>query len=145
MTVGRICSRDVDFATVEESVRAAAQRMLQRKVGSLVVLDESRRPVGIVTDRDLTVKVLAYGLDGNAIKVGEIMTENPRTITEDAPVEEALAAMRGTGCRRLPVIGESGNLAGVISLDDVLGLIAEEARMIGDLLERESPLNINEP
>jgi CBS domain-containing protein len=145
MTVGRICSRDVDSANIEESVRTAAQRMLQRKVGSLIVLDESSRPVGIVTDRDLTIKVLAYGLDGNDVKVGEIMTENPSTIADDAPVEDALAAMRGAGCRRLPVIGSAGTLVGVITLDDVLGLIAEEARMIGDLLDRESPLNISDP
>ncbi len=139
MTVGKICSRHVDVARPDESVHAIAQRMLQRNVGTVVVHDEAHKPVGIVTDRDLVIKVMAHGLDGHATPVGEIMTDHPRTIGEDMPIDSALSEMRAGEFRRLPVVDGDGTLVGVVSLDDIIGKLAEETRMIGSLLAREGP------
>ena len=139
MTAGRICVRDVDLAESHESVQAAAARMHARNVGSLIVANAHKKPVGIVTDRDLVVKVLAHGRNPFQTTVGEIMTLIPRCITEDTGLEDAIAVMRSGPYRRLPVINETGQLVGVLSLDDVLRLLADELHEIGRLIERETP------
>jgi len=138
MSAGRICSRDVDTASYDEKVIDAARRMRDRQVGTVIVLDE-QRPVGIVTDRDLTVRVLAAGLDPRVTRVSEVMTPSPTTIREEDSIEAALGYMRAGRFRRLPVVGRDGRLLGILALDDVLELVAEELADIGQLLKREAP------
>jgi len=139
MSIRQVCARQVDLAEPRESVQVAAARMNARNVGSLVVVNEQTRPVGIVTDRDLTVKVVAQGLDPFTTFVGDVMTICPQAVSDDASIEEALTAMRAGPFRRLPVVDQSGQLVGVVSVDDVLELLAEEFCQIGLLLRRESP------
>ena len=139
MTIASILSRQVDTVGSLETARTAAQRMLQRNVGSLVVLDRSRRPVGIVTDRDLTLRVLALGRDGSLVPVGEVMTPDPRTVRDGASIVACLDIMRTVGARRLPVVDAQDAIVGVVSIDDILGRLAEEARLIGTVLAQESP------
>ncbi len=139
MSVGRICMREVHLAQPGESVFEAARRMRARGVGTLVILDGSAKPVGMVTDRDLALRVVAVAGDARATTVGEVMTEHPRTVSESAPIEAALSLMRSGSCRHLPVVNEDGNLVGIVSLDDILPLLAEEFGLIGGLLEREAP------
>ena len=139
MSVGRICTRYVDLADPEETVQAAARRMLERKVGTLVILDQAKRPVGLLTDRDLVLRVLAPGQDPRQTSVGAVMTKEPKTVTEGTPIEQALVLMRSGAFRRLPVVGGDGTLVGLISLDDILSLLAEELREVGTLVEREMP------
>lgn len=139
MSAGRICRREVFVAGLGESVRAIAQRMREENVGTVVVRDERGRPAGILTDRDLTLRVLAEDKDPKTTPVLEVMTSVPRTITEDTAIESALAIMRAEKCRRLPVVGRDGRLVGVLSLDDILELLAEEFGTIGGLLRAEEP------
>ena len=139
MSVGRICSREVDLAEPQESAHQAAGRMHSRMVGTLVVLDEENRPIGILTDRDLAVRVVAEGRSPTETTVEQVMTPDPHKLSEHAPIEEALGVMRAGRVRRLPVVDHEGALVGLLSLDDVLGLLAEEFRDIGQLLEEESP------
>jgi CBS domain-containing protein len=139
MTIKRICNREVDTAGTEETARAAADRMAVRNVGSLVIIDEDRHPIGILTDRDLAVHVVGEGRDPIATLVGEVMTEEPRTIRESVPIEDALAMMRSLEVRRLPVVDSRRKLVGIVSVDDILSLLAEEFREIGRLLKAESP------
>jgi CBS domain-containing protein len=142
MSVGRICIREVDTALEVESAQEAAQRMHDRKVGTLVVVDELERPIGILTDRDLAVRVVARGADPYVVTVSELMTRLPRTVNQNAPIEAALASMRAGACRRLPVVDDKGKLVGLVSLDDILNLIAEEFRQVGKLLSEESPSSL---
>jgi CBS domain-containing protein len=139
MTVGRICQREVDLADAGEPVRAAAQRMRARNVGSLVILDTERRPIGIVTDRDLALAVVAEGRDADEVRVGDVMSPAPRTVSEDTPIEDTLAVMRARHVRRLPVVDARGRLVGMVSVDDVLSLLAEEFAQLGGLIEGSSP------
>jgi CBS domain-containing protein len=139
MSVGRICNRSVDIAEMQEPVIAAARRMHARKVGSLVVIDKDQRPLGIVTDRDLTIRVLAEGLDATQTTIGEVMSRLPRTVQEETAIEEALGIMRSGSFRRLPVVDRDGRLVGILSLDDILDLLAEEFGQIGRLLASEAP------
>jgi CBS domain-containing protein len=138
MSVGRICSRDVDTANYDEPVLDSACRMRDRQVGTVVVVDDMR-PVGILTDRDLTVRVLAAGLDPQATRVSEVMTPSPTTIGEDDSIEKAVGYMCAGRFRRLPVVGRDGRVIGILALDDVLERVADELADIGQLLKREGP------
>lgn len=139
MSVGRICVRDVDLADADETVGQIASRMRDRGVGTLLILDEAKRPLGIITDRDLVKRVLAVGRDPSTTLVEEVMTRDLRTVSEEGAIEAALSLMRSGRFRRLPVVNNQGQLVGLLSLDDVLILLAEEFTDVGRLLERETP------
>jgi CBS domain-containing protein len=140
MSVGRICLRDVDLAEPGESASEAARRMRERGVGTLLVLDQAKRPVGLVTDRDLAMRVVAAGRDPRRVTVRQVMTPHPRTAGENTPIESALSLMHSGGFRRLPIVDDDGRLVGILSLDDVLALLAEEFASIRALLERVAPV-----
>ncbi len=139
MSVGRICRRNVFIANLDENVRDVARRMREHNVGTLVALDANREPVGIVTDRDIAVRVVAEDRDARKTTVLDVMTIVPQTVSEDTPIEVALQMMRGGAFRRVPVIGKDGSLVGLLSLDDVLDLLADEFHVIGELIRTERP------
>ncbi len=143
MDVGSIATREVDLADLGKTAAVAAQRMLQRNVGTLVVRDSHRRPIGILTDRDLTLRVLAKGIDGTQIQVQDVFTASPRRIPERASIGTALAMMRETGVRRLPVVDDDDRLVGLIALDDIVALLCEEAATIGAVLAKEGPRTLS--
>lgn len=126
MSIGRICSRQVSVVEPHETAATAAARMRERNVGTLVVLGPGRRPIGIVTDRDLVVRVIAAGRDAAAMRVVDVMTAEPRTLVEPTRIEDALVEMRRLGVRRMPVVGSAGELLGLVSIDDLLALLARE-------------------
>jgi CBS domain-containing protein len=145
MSVGRIGVRSVDVAEMDESTTVAAQRMHARNVGMLVVVDKEQRPLGVVTDRDLVVRVLAESRDPSETTLGEVMNRLPHTANEEMPIEEALGIMRFGPYRRLPVVNREGRLVGILSLDDIIDLLAEEFGEIGKLLRKESPQSLATP
>lgn len=138
MTIGQICEREVDLANPFEHIVEGARRMREKGVGTLVVLDEGKRPVGILTDRDVAMRVVAEGRMLAEVSVGDVMTAHPRTVSEETPVEDALAIMRELGVRRMLVTGGSGELVGIVSLDDVLALILEEFRSIHGIIAKSA-------
>jgi CBS domain-containing protein len=139
MTIGRICSRNVHIAGPEESALVAARRMESENVGALVVLDAGKRPTGLVTDRDLALRVVAEGRDPKSVRVSEVMSAHPSTIEESAPIEDAVAMMRRVGVRRLPVVDAKGALVGIATVDDVLDLLAGELGDLGRTLSFSRP------
>ena len=139
MSVGRICTREVDFADPDESAWEVAERMHQRAVGTLVILDDDKKPIGIDTDRNLVERVMAQGKDPNTTLVSQVMTSQPMKVKEDTPIESALSMMRSCGFRRVPVVDDDDRLTGLLSLDDILTLLAEEFTEIGELLRRQTP------
>ncbi|MEQ9065738.1 MAG: CBS domain-containing protein, partial [Gimesia chilikensis] len=118
MTAGRICTREVDLVDQNESVQVAAERMNSRNVGTLIVLDEESHPIGMLTDRDLALRVVGKGRDAIETTIADIMTRFPCSISEDTSIEAALTKMRSGGFRRLPVVDREGKLLGVLTLDD---------------------------
>jgi CBS domain-containing protein len=144
MLVGRMCVREVDTARADESVAAAAERMHQRAVGTLIVVNDSDRVVGILTDRDLVSRVLAKDRSPTETSVRDVMTLAPKTVTEWTTIESALLIMRTGRFRRVPVVDQDNKLVGLISLDDILILLAEEFSQVGRLLKRETPRAIME-
>ena len=139
MTLECICQPSVDTVNPQETVRDAAERMHQRSVGALVVIDESKRPIGIVTDRDLAIRVTAAGRDPGGTTVREVMTHPAKTISRSADVDCALEMMRAGAFRRLPVVDERGQLAGIVSLDDILLHVSMQLGSVSAILQSETP------
>jgi CBS domain-containing protein len=139
MTVAKICNRNVHTAQATEKVVLAAARMADHNVGTLVVLDPAQRPIGILTDRDLALRVIAEERDAKTTIVREVMTAHPRVIEQEMPIEDALKTMRRLGVRRLPVVDAERRLVGLISADDVLTLLADEMADLGELIGESEP------
>jgi CBS domain-containing protein len=140
-SIGEICSREVVFATRDMTVRAAARLMRHHHVGSLVVVEEMnggrRLPVGIVTDRDIVVELTAMDLDANALTVGDIMGEELITARESEGLLEAMEIMRYKGVRRLPIVGADGQLVVIVTIDDLLEVLAEQMTELARIVARE--------
>jgi CBS domain-containing protein len=140
MAVGEICNRVVVVAGKSASVVEAAQLMRAHHVGDLVVVEERsgrNYPAGIVTDRDIVVEVVAAGVNPEALKVGDIMGPEVATLRESEGLFEALRYMRDKGVRRMPVVGGAGELVGILTMDDVLALLAEEMTELAKLVSHE--------
>lgn len=138
MSVGVICVRSVHVASPRESVRAVSARMSQAGVGSVVVLEADQRPVGVLTDRDIAVRCVAQRRDPDTTEVGTVMSAPPTCVRESTPIETALALMAGVRARRLVVVDDAQRLVGILSIDDVLELLAEEQVSIGKLLRQRA-------
>lgn len=141
MPIGDVCVRDVVVAGPETTVREAARLMAQHHVGNLVVVQEASRgrvfPIGIVTDRDIVRNVVAEALDAGAFTLGDLGARELVTVGEDLGIFECLQHMRLNGIRRMPVVDQDGALVGIISLDDLVQLLAEEMGELGRLIARE--------
>ena len=140
MAIGEICSREVVFAPTDMTVRAAAQLMREYHVGALVVVKDpegARTPVGIITDRDLAVAIVAKGLNADLLRVDEVMGPELTTVRETDGVSATIALMRAKGVRRMPVLDAAGRLAGIVTADDFLDLLAEELSALARLVTHE--------
>jgi len=135
MSIGKLCTRTVWIADPGESVAAAARRMAEQQVGTLVVLDAERRPIGMLTDRDVVLRVVATGRDPESTPVGDVMSRPIVRADEDTPIEDGIARMASAATRRLVVTGGDGRLVGLLALDDVLDLLIEEAKSVGRLVK----------
>jgi CBS domain-containing protein len=120
----------------------AAQLMREKHIGYLVVVepdvvDGSERPVGVLTDRDIVITVVARETDPRSLRVGDLMTEKPVTASTADSIDKALHDMRRVGVRRLPVVGPGGELVGILSLDDVLDALAGELQNVAGSIRNE--------
>lgn len=118
------------------TVRDAVRLMEQEGVGCVVVVEQGR-PVGMLTDRDAALTVLARRLDARAARVGDVMAQPVQTVDSDAPLGWALSLLRTGRIRRLPVVDESGALVGLLALDDLLRLLATEVGDVAEAIRRQ--------
>lgn len=140
MAIGEFCNREVVFATRATSIVEAAQLMRRYHVGDLVVVDEvdgKRVPVGLVTDRDIVIEIIAESLSVEDFNIGDIMSLQLVSVQEDENVVETIRLMRTHGIRRIPVVGRDGGLVGLMSADDMLDLLAEELTELAKVAPRE--------
>jgi CBS domain-containing protein len=128
MNVSDICKQDVVVVLRTDELSTAAQRMRDNHIGYIVVVDRSdmRQPVGVLTDRDIVITMVARDVDPRSVKVDDVMTRDLVTVKETDSMGAALQAMRDLGVRRVPVVDARGELAGVLSLDDVIDGLADE-------------------
>ncbi len=129
LNAGDICTRSVAFAHGYMPVDEAARMMREEHVGSLVVVDnapEGRVVVGMLTDRDIVTAIVAKAVDPSVVTVGEAMSGDVVTVREDDSIIDVLGTMRRKGVRRVPVVDARGTLVGLVALDDLLELVAQE-------------------
>lgn len=140
MPIGEFCNREVVIADPATPVTEAARLMRQHHVGCLVVVESmtaSRRPVGVITDRDLVVEVLAKTDTPGNLSLGDLLTAEAATVRSEVGVFETLRYMRERGHRRMPVVDDAGLLVGIVALDDYIALLAEEMTELAQLMDVE--------
>jgi signal-transduction protein with cAMP-binding, CBS, and nucleotidyltransferase domain len=144
MRIGDICTRSAVYCDRTMRIPLVAQLMRNRNVGEVIVVEpdgDKVRPVGVVTDRDLVLEVLAQGVAPEALAAQDLMQPGVLTVGEDETVYDAIWHMRSRNVRRLPVIDSDGHLVGVLSQDDVIGFLSQEmtqvARVSPDQIKAE--------
>ncbi len=142
MNVGKLCRPRAVTAQPGEDLTVVARRMREEHVGYVIVVEPSAsgsgaRPIGVLTDRDLVMEVLAQEVDPRALTAGDVMNTQPITVGETDSVRSALQTMHRSGVRRLPVVDSRGELTGVLSLDDVIDNLASEIQEVAGAIRNE--------
>ncbi|MEJ2141753.1 MAG: CBS domain-containing protein [Gammaproteobacteria bacterium] len=140
MSAGEYCNRDVVVIEKGEPVREAIHLMREHHVGDVVVVERlanASKPIGILTDRDIVIEILAKDVDVDAVNVGDVMSYQLATVTEDTRLIDSIKLMKNKGVRRLPVVNKQNELQGILSVDDVLELVVEQLSDVVGLISRE--------
>lgn len=140
MTVGKFCNREVIIAEKGSTIAEIAKLMRQHHVGDVVIVEtngDRAKPVGILTDRDIVIELIACDVPLDSVSAGDIMSHDLVTVREENSIWDTLRHMRTKGIRRIPVVNDTGELEGILSVDDLLELFAEELNMIAEVPFRE--------
>ena len=131
-----VCSPAVRIAYRDQALAEAAQGMLDSHVGALIVVEheDARRPVGILTDRDIVRGQLAHQADLFCLTVGDVMTPTPLSLAAELSLIAAIEKLKERGVRRAPVLDDSGALVGIVTLDDLLPAVARQLSELADLM-----------
>jgi len=137
MPVGEHCTTRVASAKPSATIRELATRMDAEDQGCVVIVDSAQRPIGIVTDRDIALRVLRRRRNADTTVARDVMTEHPIRVRAQTPIATALRRMNGEGVRRVPVVGEGGKLVGLFSIDLALRAIADEVGALATVAESQ--------
>ncbi|PRP90060.1 Hypoxic response protein 1 [Enhygromyxa salina] len=139
--VGAVCIREVTFGYAKEPILEIAKRMRENHVGAVVLVredDGERYPVGIVTDRDIVVGAVASAPDElGSLVADDLVIRDLVSVHEDDSIDDALEVMRKYGVRRVPVVGDEGELVGILAVDDLVELFADRLAELAVLFSRE--------
>jgi CBS domain-containing protein len=138
MAIVDYCRRDVATIDGSAAIHTAAARMAEESVGCLLVT-EGGRLVGILTDRDVALRTIREDLDPHTTPVSKIAERDLVVLRSDRPVRIAMALMKRRGLRRLPVLDPAGTLVGIVTWDDLVGLIARELVEVAGTVAAQSP------
>ncbi len=140
MSIGELCNREVVVIEADASIDAAVKLMRENHVGDIVVVERRgnlRIPVGMLTDRDIVVEVLAESVDPATLSVRDIMSAPVVTAPEHEELAVVIGLMRSHGVRRVPVVNAAGGLAGIMTVDDILEILAEQMNGLVSLIRVE--------
>lgn len=140
MSIGELCNREVVVIAPDASIDEAVRLMREYHVGDLVVIEQfgaERVPLGVLTDRDIVVEVLAEAVDSAALAVKDVMSAPLVMAREDEELADLIARMRSHGVRRVPVVNLQGGLEGILTVDDILELLAEQMNGLAGLIRVE--------
>ena len=140
MKIGKLCKRKVVYCGLEASALEMARIMRADHVGDVLVVDDRdgrRKPVGIVTDRDLVVQVLANEVDPNRICAADVMGQELIVADEHEELHETVRRMRWKGIRRIPVVNAAGDLVGIAAVDDMTETLIETLADVSKISERQ--------
>lgn len=133
LTTGEICTRSVTIAFRRTALDEAARLMRENHVGCLVVVDDmpdQRTVIGLLTDRDIVTAAVSADLPPRALRVEDVMTTDLVVAREEDSVIDLIRTMRSKGVRRVPVVGQQNELIGIVTFDDVLGILSEELDLL---------------
>jgi CBS domain-containing protein len=136
MSLREIMSKDITSLPKAATVSDAAKFMTDMNVGSVIVIEDDK-PLGLLTDRDIVSKVIAYDKDHKTTAIGEVMVSPIITVSEEKDIVEVTKLMSFHGIRRLPVVDAGGKVVGVVSLDDILVILGKEMQNIANALKKE--------
>ncbi len=139
-TLASLCKHPVRVVTPETTIRTAAKMMREHHIGALVVVaDESNisKPIGIVTDRDIVVAIVALDLDPDIFLIDDLLDRPLIVAQTEQRIRDGLELMKSKGVRRLPLVDKTGKLMGIITLDDLLNELAQDLKRVSDVIERE--------
>lgn len=145
MKVGNFCNRDVVITDRDTTILEAAKLMRHHHVGDIVVVENLGKgniPIGIITDRDIVVELLAEEIDLSRVTVGDAMGLDLYAVKEEDDLLETTHLMRRQGIRRVPVLGTAGELVGIITLDDMIEVIAEQLSTLTLISGREHQIEV---
>ena len=140
MLVGEVCNREVVIAGREITILEAAKLMRKHHVGDVVVIEkhgDEQAPVGILTDRDIVVELLAEEVDLSAVNIGDVMSFELVVAKEDDSLLDTLQQMQAKGVRRIPVVNQRGGLVGLLAMDDLVELASEQLSAMVKLIKTE--------
>lgn len=141
MKAADVCTCNVVTAKRDTSITEAAIIMRNQHVGCLVVIegsDDHPTPVGIITDRDIVIEVIAENVTLEKVTVGDIMSHSLLRINAEESILDTAQRLRAKGVRRAPLIDHRGELVGIIAMDDILNLLSEELCMLSHLTAHEA-------
>lgn len=140
MEIGELCSREVYLVRRNEPLVDAVREMHRRHVGCVVVVEDHADllvPVGIVTDRDVLRGQVSRRADLSTLTVQDVMSPDPLTLSETSGLAEGISQLRARGVRRAPVVCGTGDLVGIVSVDDLLPAVADELRVLVKLIDEQ--------
>lgn len=140
MSAGEYCNREVIVVSKSEPLSEAISLMRSHHVGDVIVVETTAAgaiPVGILTDRDIVLEILAEDVDPNAVSISDVMSYELVTVSADTKLIDTIKLMRDKGVRRIPVVNQQGVLEGLLSVDDLLELLAEQLTDIVSLIRKE--------
>jgi predicted transcriptional regulator len=140
MNVAELCTREVIIVEQDATVLEAAKLMRQYHVGDLVVTEKRQGasfPIGILTDRDIVIELIAGEVDFDDVTVGDVMSYELLTVSEEEAIADTIKLMRDRGVRRVVVVNKQGSLEGIVAVDDLIDLLAEQMKDIVSLISCE--------
>ncbi len=140
MLVGEACNREVVVVAKDAATDVAIGLMREYHVGDVVVVEDrlgQKIPVGILTDRDVVIELLAEGVDLDAVSVGDIMSYELHVAREGDGLTNTIKTMKQKGVRRLPVVNDQGGLVGILTLDDIIEIMAELLDDLAAVVKKE--------
>jgi CBS domain-containing protein len=141
MNIGELCTRETVCCRTDSSLLSVAQLMREHHVGDIVVVVEestgAKVPVGIITDRDLVIEVLAKAVSPSDLTAKDLLTEPLVKAREDDAVYETIERMQAKGIRRVPVVNSRGALVGILTLDDISEYLTEELTRLSKIAVRQ--------
>lgn len=141
MDIGTACTREVYVVDPGEPLLQAAVEMLSRNVGCIVVVEKRGKatvPAGIITDRDIVRILPEHAQNLAGLAVVDAMSRDLLTLAEQESIVDGMERLRRRGVRRAPVVNPTGELVGIVSVDDLLGIIAEQLGSLARLVERQA-------
>ncbi|MCK9307188.1 MAG: CBS domain-containing protein [Methanoculleus sp.] len=139
MGIVKCCREQVVAVSPDTPAVEVARIMGEKNVGSVVVITGDNRPAGILTDRDLAVRVMAQEKNPGQVRAEEVMTRDVITFQDNMGIYEAITKMTDSGIRRMPVVDDAGKMIGIVTMDDMIRMLGEEMAVIAKNIEKQSP------